>query len=54
MAFNDIRIPRIDDDTFNEIKKSAEKGVRKMHQQALYLIKLGLESEKKSQKKQIK
>lgn len=51
MAFNDIRISRIDDDTFKEIKKSAERGVRKIHQQALYLIKLGLEAEKKKQKK---
>lgn len=50
-VFNDIRIPRVDEDTHVAIKKQAEKNVRKIHQEALVLIREALEARKKKAKK---
>lgn len=51
MAFNDIRIPRVDDETHNAIKQHAKQNIRKIHQEALVLIKEALEARKKKAKK---
>lgn len=42
MAFNDIRIPRVPDDTFKKVKALANKDRIHIHQKALQLIELAL------------
>jgi len=50
-AFNDIRIPRVDDETHRAVKHQAKENVRKIHQEALVLIREALEARKKKIKK---
>lgn len=47
----DIRIPRVDDETHSAVKEQAKQNVRKIHQEALVLIREALEARKKKAKR---
>lgn len=53
-AFNDIRIPRVDDETHSAVKQQAKQNVRKIHQEALVLIREALAARKRKQRNEKK